>query len=112
MGLRSFLVHEDPLSVNRLKLSDRRQCEELEFKSLIGPTPPHSHPHENGRVNGYATTALGGAGGAGGSRPAQGYTVDYSGKPLNGKFKFLCKFEWKNFEEILKFTEILMNCSY
>lgn len=71
MGLRSFLVHEDPLSVNRLKLSDRRQCEELEFKSLIGPAP-----HENGRVNGYATTALGGAGGGG--RPTHGYTVDYS----------------------------------
>ncbi|KAI6242734.1 hypothetical protein M3Y99_00179700 [Aphelenchoides fujianensis] len=40
MGLRSFLVHDEPLNAGRLKLADGRLYEELEIKSLMRDHSP------------------------------------------------------------------------
>jgi hypothetical protein len=61
MGLRSFLVHDEPLNAGRLKMTDGRLCEELEIKSLMASPLTNSQTHlSNGNAQkaNHTSTAI------------------------------------------------------
>ena len=66
MGLRSFLVHDEPLSAGRLKMTDGRLVEEMEIKNLMRTSPVgHSsnagaNNYTNSKQNGTRSSISGG----------------------------------------------------